>query len=467
MKVRQLLVGLGVIFGSSFFASSVTAITYRKETTVRFTFNTELSVALDTANIEILDLTPGTSSDSNVIGLTINTNNMVGYTATASVGDGTYDTTDMVHTNGTNIFSSLSTEASLASISTDNTWGYATSNDNGSSWSDYSGLPIYSGDAKEISVADSPVSDSIKFKINAKAATSQAAGDYRNVINFTVVANVPPRTIEDAIEQTYPDPPVDPETGKYTLQSLNGEVCDLVEAIGESAILADARDHTTYHVAKLPDNRCWLQDNLALDIADSTIKANMTEANTNAPNSVLSYLKNGGGTSSDQFAIDPVENWTTENSFSKPLVNSQFKNDITDDSLDIEEGYLTGNYYNYCAASAGSYCYGNGSSYGESYDNPDTAVDAEYDICPVGWRMPTGNDSDNNGGEYIIIYETVPGEHGYPRYEPFRRMLRLPLTGYYEGGSKSYYGVYGYYTSATRYNNYTMRFLDIDVPVNP
>ena len=47
-----------------------------------------------------------------------------------------------------------------------------------------------------------------------------------------------------------------------------------------------------------------------------------------------------------------------------------------------------GVYYNYCAASAGTVC---------AVSN---TINASVDVCPKGWRMPTGGP----GGEYESLY---------------------------------------------------------------
>ncbi len=457
------MVGLGVTFGSTLFATPATAITYQEDATVRFTFNSELSVRLDTANIEILDLTPGTSSDSNVIGITIDTNNMVGYTATASVGDSTYNTTNMIHTNGTNFFASLGIAASESTISTDNTWGYATSTDNGSSWSNFSGLPIYTDTAKEIAVTNSPASDSLKFKINAKAATSQAAGDYRNVINFTVVANVPPKGIDDALGIVYPDPPQDPETHYPTIQSINEEVCDLVEAIDESTVVTDIRDHKNYHVAKLRDGRCWLQDDLALNLTNSSVKQRTTSQNTNANTASLQALFNGGrvegDSSTDKYATRAVSAFAGSRSYGAPLIDASLENKTiqdypsSSDTMEEAKDWKFGIYYNYCALSAGSYCYGDDENAGTNYDAPGTAVDAEYDICPVNWRLPTGGQPNGDGGEYYKL-QAFYRDSNYQYYTGMRKALRLPMTGYHDGTGVWMQGYDGHWPSATYEQNF-------------
>ncbi len=460
-----------IVFGAmllcALFAVPTYATTYSHDTSVRFTFNSQLDVRIDTADIEILDLTPGTSSDSNIVGITISTNNVVGYTATASVGDATHTTTSMVHDNGTNSFTSLATGANLATLTTDNTWGYSTSTDGGTSWSNYSGLPIYTDTAKEIATTSVPTNDQLKFKINAKTSTSQAAGDYHNVINFSIVANVPPRTVEDAIEQTYANPPVDPETHNYTIQSLNENVCDLVEAIGESTLLTDVRDHTNYHVAKLADGRCWMQDNLALDLLDADTKASMTSSNTNATDTSIGHLINGGGDASDQYATAPVTKATSGWYISVPMVNSDIKDQTPpSDPEAIEGDWKNGVYYNICAASAGSYCYGDGASGGNPVDKPDTLIDIDQDVCPSNWRMPSGGP----GGEYETLYNSYPGNTVAIRFALFRDDFRSPISGMVYEGSIRYSGSYGYTWSATKNINpsqYGFYYLDTEIPIDP
>ena len=191
MKVKHLSVGLGTVLCSAVSAAPTFATSYSYDVDVQFNFNSNLSVTITDADIQILDLAPGTSNDSNIVGISISTNNAAGYTASATVGSASNATTNMTHTNGTNTFASIATNASLASLTTDNTWGYTTSSDNGITWANFSGLPLYTGTPKQLSTTNAPSSDQLKFKINAKASTAQPAGDYINKINFIVVANTP------------------------------------------------------------------------------------------------------------------------------------------------------------------------------------------------------------------------------------------------------------------------------------
>ena len=224
--------------------------------------------------------------------------------------------------------------------------------------------------------------------------------------------------------------------------------------IGDTATLTDSRDGASYTVGKLADGKCWMLDNLALDLTSSTVLNAMSESNTNASSTTLGYLKNGGGTTSDKYAITGVVNWTdsptyaSSYSYSDPLVNMASKDVVPSDATSTAGGYKIGGYYNYCAASAGSYCYGNGTSYGTSSGN------ATESICPAGWRMPTGNTSGEYSALANAIYGSTSSTSDATAYANYRSALHLPLSGYYYNGSASNQGGHGYWWSSTRHNSY-------------
>ena len=197
----SLFIILGLLFSASVSSTSASALTYSSDVGVQFTFNPALQIDLSSADIHILNLAPGTTSDSNVIDVIVKTNNVTGYTLNATVGNSTtYNTRNLVHevSGSAANFASINYGASLASLTTDNTWGYSYSTDGGTNWEDYDGLPLYS-DATNIATlkdASTPpatnAGDTINFKIAAKASASQASGDYDNVINFIATANPVP-----------------------------------------------------------------------------------------------------------------------------------------------------------------------------------------------------------------------------------------------------------------------------------
>ncbi len=229
---------------------------------------------------------------------------------------------------------------------------------------------------------------------------------------------------------------------------------------GSTTTLTDNRDGTIYTVTKLKDGNIWLADNLALDLTDSTIVGTLSASNTNATTVTLNYLK---GTSIRDPETDPsgnyatsgltLSNWSDQEtySYSAPMVNISSINSVTsDDPLAEASNWKYGAYYNYCAASAGSYCYGNGTDAG----TPDINQISE-DICPSGWEIPTGGSSSD--AEYKVLFNAYNGVTKY------RTALRLPLSG-----NKTYYGPisnqgqYGGWWSSTTLGNPSVYFLGIN-----
>ena len=183
------------ILGVSFTHNS-SALTYSSNVDVGFTFNPTISVNLS-GDLLINNLAPGSVSDSNTINVTVATNASQGYVLTATSGTKTTNTDLVNQTNSAYKFTSIATNASLANLTTDNTWGFSYSSDSGSTWSNYSGLPLDNDDegatGKQLLSTINPSDNrTIQFKIGAKAATDQAAGTYLNTINFYAVANPDP-----------------------------------------------------------------------------------------------------------------------------------------------------------------------------------------------------------------------------------------------------------------------------------
>ena len=256
------------------------------------------------------------------------------------------------------------------------------------------------------------------------------------------------------------------------MQDMTTEICSNVTLTSDVIEVYDTRDNTIYHIGKLADNKCWLLDNLALDLTDSAILNNVTADNTNADATALGYLK---GTTTRDPSADPtgnyatagVANWTSSYSYSAPLVNMASK-DITradlinpNDTLIEADDWKFGGYYNYCAASIGTYCYS-----GSGVDTDSTsAIDVKNDICPAGWRMPTGGAISSTGttaggGEYQALYDAYPAiSGGDNQYTRFRKAFRLPLSSYFLNGSPSDQGSSAYVWSSTFFNGYNMYYL--------
>ena len=101
--------------------TSTSALSYESEVGIGFTFNPTISISLSPSDLVISNLTPGTTAESNSINVSVATNAAYGYTLSATV-----DNTNLTHTNETDAFGSIATNANLPSLNTDNTWGYST-----------------------------------------------------------------------------------------------------------------------------------------------------------------------------------------------------------------------------------------------------------------------------------------------------------------------------------------------------
>ncbi|MBQ3475915.1 hypothetical protein IJH26_00155, partial [Candidatus Saccharibacteria bacterium] len=154
-----------------FNAPHSSALTYQQDIPVSFTFNSSIILTLSSADLRINNLAPGTAADSNIITVSATSNNSTGYVVTATVGDNThsnpsFSNTSLNHKSNTgSTFTSLATNASLANITNDNTWGYTISDD-GNTWANYSGLPIYTAEAgKTLKESNTNGTTSFQFKI--------------------------------------------------------------------------------------------------------------------------------------------------------------------------------------------------------------------------------------------------------------------------------------------------------------
>ena len=384
VKKQSLFLGItAIILGAAVIGSMampVSALDYQKTINVGFDIQDTLTVSLSSPNLVISDLTPGIAADSNIVTINVLSNNPYGYTLTSTVGDTTYTNRNLTHstiTTGTiPTFTSLDYGSSVADMSAStvdpNTWGYSYSDQTVTTptWTAYSGLPLYSDTTniatlKESSTTSAAAGDNIQFKIAAKAADTQLAGEYKNVVNFAVVGGSAPA---------------------YYMQDVGTWGSTLAEGSEITAI--DNRDNKEYTVAKLADGNIWMTQNLDFDIdsnktytsADTDISASWTPSTSTYATGTTTW--NGSYTAPESY--DPGN-----------VCWDGTMNDDWDGTLDNEttsctapNHYHIGNYYNWTAAVAMN----DSSSYTTDQQ------DVNQSICPAGWRLPTysGNKSYDN-----------------------------------------------------------------------
>lgn len=175
-------------------ATPVVALSSETSSDLSFTFEPMLSLSLAETSLSISELYPGTFGRSNDMRVTVNTNSISGYTLSAAVGDGeTYYTTNLENVTSATPFTSLATNANVETFETDNTWGYTLN-----SGTTYSGLPYYGETNWKVlsQTADNSGEKVLYFGIAAKASDSLASGEYKNIIQFRVIANPIPEEQE-------------------------------------------------------------------------------------------------------------------------------------------------------------------------------------------------------------------------------------------------------------------------------
>lgn len=417
--------GLGAISGGA----EASALTYATNLGVNFEVNDSITVSAPTGGLVISDLVPGTMADSNVIAVNVKCNSTYGYTLNATVGNSTYNTRNLVakETTVSDSFASVDYGASLSTLETAKTWGYAASED-GTTWGSYSGLPLYSDTANVATLRattsgpTTSAGEETSFKIAAYAAAAMSLGEYNNVINFTAIANEPSVKYMQSVA-----------TWKDTVNE--GEV---VEAV-------DQRDGKTYYVAKLADGNLWMTQNLDLNLdAGTTYTAADTDITGTWTPSTGTYATgettwNSSYTKPESY--DPGELcWTglIDTSWSGKLDNTSYAVDCSTEGAN--QHYHVGNYYNWTAAVAM-----NDSS---AYTTRNTDVDQS--ICPAGWTLPKGGTTlTGSGSFYYMINQTgfTSGTSGTIHQAP-----GFLVYGGRWYGSSSAVGSSGFYWSSVVYN---------------
>ena len=173
--------------------------------------------------------------------------------------------------------------------------------------------------------------------------------------------------------------------------SLTTAPIDGTANLSSVTALTDNRDGNTYAIAELADNNCWMIENLRLDNS-----ATLSSVNTNYPLLPLTNVYDLNTTSNHLSPTSSLaynattnpEGWCT--TFSAACYDqsrirtdniSLYTNNTASNYSASGDIYSYGTYYNWYSATAG---HGKYDSYGSTYMTPG-------DICPSGWRLPTGD----------------------------------------------------------------------------
>ena len=389
---------------------NTSALSYQSSVGVGFTFNPTLSVNISSSDLVISNLAPGTTNDSNTINVSVATNAAYGYTLSTIMNG---DNNDLTHANGTNIFSSIATNADLSSLDNSedtNIWGYSYKDNTvvSPTWSNYNGL----SSSNSATLLDANTNntgtgiDSIDFKIAAKAASTQASGTYTGVINFTAVTKLTPMNLAES----YFAAGKTRHNGYYAMQDMTSEICNNTEVIGEGSQteLIDLRDNKVYWATKLADGHCWMTQNLDLDLDSNRTYTHwdtdlgwtvMDENATWKPDrstiafTIGSTISGWQSSNTEPYSANPGDVYFyTSNSDVNDIQYNSLQECVNAGHNDCMH-YHVGNYYNWSAVAASSNTSGIASGY------------ILNSVCPKSWRLPIGTSREfgNLFKSYAII----------------------------------------------------------------
>ena len=425
-----------------------------------------LTVSDSTVNVSITPSDTGTFSSSSFTA-TVSSNNSTGYKLLLT----DYDTdTNLVHAvTSTATIPTLSSNTTKTSFPS-NQWGLSLDDTN------YLPTPASNGTAITVKEATTPVSNQAStVYAGAKVTNTTMSGAYTDVVTISLIANPTPtsfnqayalagKTKSQAVDNHY----------YYTMQDMNKSICDLT-ANEQQTTLVDIRDSKTYTIfkSKAPDSKCWMNQNLDLDLSSSTP---LTNVNTDL-NSVNSWTP-------ERSTIAPgnlsTSTWADDNnnpySYNPGNIFYYTSGDNTDDTqynsldackVDHTEAecrhYHAGNYYNFSAAVA---------------SNDTSASTTQYtqmpnSICPKSWRLPEGplNASDySDFNDILATYEVINyGASGDNVYlsNGFYILRTNPLyfvrSGYAYSGGQGAFSSRGYYWSSSISSNVTAFTLSFGV----
>ena len=230
-------------------------------------------------------------------------------------------------------------------------------------------------------------------------------------------------------------------TMNFNMQEASYDLCRPV-AVTQTQVMSDIRDGSTYMVGRLRDGNCWMLENLALDPTDSVTANNMNADNTNATTeAITNYLNGGSSTTGWSSEAIKTATYLQTSDKSKPRLVSRLKDTFVQGygPASVDGRSKTGIYYNYCAATVGTYCYSSG-----AIDVQDTLIDAPQDICPASWRMPTGGE----GGEYATLINRYNKTQDATNVNSLQYNLSVSISNIYYN-NQTYFPSNGYWWTST------------------
>ncbi len=466
------------------------------------------SVAINVQSDVSLDLQPSNNGAFGQTSFTVYsaTNSPAGYTITFST-----NSIDLVSETSGQTISALTniaggrTAAEFAENSGDmNRWGISIGDT-----TSYNPVTINDNLVKETFGTTGATPDETTINVGSKVNYEIQKGTYSTTFNFVIVAN--PITPDFARAYRLAGKTKTAQ-GYYKMQDMTPAICSAVDEHSEIRV-QDIRDNKLYWILKAKDGKCWMTQNLDLDLETTpTNVVALTSENTDI-NTWNGRTSDNKYTAADGYSESGgVITWTppvaTIAGANSGGTITWTNNQNTIKSLDTGEWFQSNTYFlsNKCPNAAGcNYLSGNSKGYFSVLQSP-TAEQMHYhvgnhynwisavatntlseyqintfsnnsenpknSICPSGWRLPIGS-SNNSNDDFVTLSSYYPtsdtnkkdlGIASAPLY-----FLRIGVardnTIQYTGGSGSYY-TSSVYKSGEKYYSVNLDFTTTSLELN-
>ena len=283
-------------------------------------------------------------------------------------------------------------------------------------------------------------------------------------------------------EQAFADDGKSKQSGYFKMQDMTPAICNSVpvvpSAVSELAVsakLIDIRDNKLYWVSKLADGRCWMTQNLDLELSTSkALTPNDSNVSSNwTPNTTTQNGQYGGGINNFGSAAIWENNYNTKDHSYRPasdpvagtfgkygnddetyfspafMEQSRWLADWKNNASCVSAGYSeklcehwsVGTFYSWRTATAGT---GNASI--------SSSKDTSASICSKGWHLPKSSE-----------FQTLL-DNGLTGTNMKEAPYYLLFSGNYHGtyGAVHFTTLNGFYWSSTSYSN-TVKAYYLDI----
>ncbi len=327
------------------------------------------------------------------------------YAATETFGDSTasmtLDTSDVVvnvvpgetgyasksitvSTNNTESYALIITAPAVLkneSSNSTNPWSYAYGQSGELSTMSYTN---FDGNTKELESGIESSGSTKTLAFSSTFAEGLASGHYKAEVTLGLVST--PKTVlgvwtlADGNTQA---------SGITTMQEMTPSICKQVDTPVAVATpggtnaptmkLKDTRDDSIYSIAKYPDGRCWMTQNLKLmgDNLKEPVSAGNSDGTPADGWSMPRSDKYGFSNNTESYAFLPTANDVPENADAHVITNT--------------------GYYSWCTATAGT-----------CVSSPNIGDNAPSSICPKGWKLPRGRTiGDNISNDFYNLFKNM------------------------------------------------------------